>query len=243
MGLNQSTQNDGTIYLTIVGGNIHQKVKQDTPGAAERINKKGDTVYELVHKNGITGYIEKLEIEKGDYGKQLNIRIYDDTDRFQLSVPVESKYFDSFCAKIGNADFSKDITIRPFSFEPKENARKLPDGTIAKVTGMYLAHGETKIDYYFTPADDKGKPFIAEGEKLEDDDYKIFKLQERKFYCDHIDTVNSKIGAIMGSAQPAGEIDSSDVPHNPEAAKPKKKAATGSHEEVPRNPKIDKLPF
>ena len=44
----------------------------------------------------------------------------------------------------------------------------------------------------FTKENQKGKPFPKD-EKLDEDDYKIFKIQERKFFCALIEELNAKL--------------------------------------------------
>lgn len=174
MGLTTSNS-ERAIYLNIIDGKITRKTNQDNAQAVARVNKKGETVYEL-HYNKLEAKISGMKIEKDDYGKKLVVELTEAADKYILSIPVESKFFDHFCAKIGNVDLSQLVIIAPYSFVPK--------GESGKKSGLNFYQHGNKVDYFFTEAEPKGKP-MASG-KLDEDEWKIFKMQERKFYCEYI---------------------------------------------------------
>lgn len=178
MGLS-NTNSDRATYLNIIDGKITRKVNQETPNAVARTNKKGDTVYELQYDK-LEATIEKMQIEKDDYGKKLVVTLSEAADRYLLTIPVESKFFDHFCAKIGNVNIEQPVTIAPYSFIPKGEAQKK--------SGLNFYQDGKKVEYYFTEAEPKGKPQPASA-KLDEDEWKIFKMQERKFYCEFITKV------------------------------------------------------
>ncbi len=174
MGLTTSNS-ERTTFLNIIEGKICKKTNQENPLATARVNKKGDTVYEQ-RFDKLEAKIVSMKIDKDDYGKKLVIELEEAADRYTLTLPVESKYFDHFCAKIGNVDRNHLIIIAPYSFVPKGEAQKR--------TGLnFFQHGN-KVEYYFTEVQPKGKP-MPNG-KLDEDDWKIYKMQERKFYCEYI---------------------------------------------------------
>lgn len=191
MGLS-NTNSDRATYLNIIDGKITRKVNQETPNAVARTNKKGDTVYELQYDK-LEATIEKMQIEKDDFGKKLVVTLSEAADRYLLTIPVESKFFDHFCAKIGNVNIEQPVTIAPYSFIPKGEAQKksglnfyqkgLPESHYAKKKDGTPDIG--KVGYYFTDEEPKGKPQPASA-KLDEDEWKIFKMQERKFYCEFI---------------------------------------------------------
>ena len=212
MGLNKNIGNEENVtYLSVIGGNISQKVAAGTPGAVMRVNKKGAEVHEMIHNNGITGIVVGLVVEESDYGQQLKVTIKDVDEKFFLFFSVESKFFDSFASKIGSADLSKEITIRPFSFVPK-------DGDGSKISGVTLTQGEVKLDYYFTEEDAKGKPFIKKGTpKLTESKWKMFKLAEREFLCEYInELIQEEAPAETSKSEKVESVeteeDSSDLP-------------------------------
>lgn len=190
MGFSNS-KSERTTFANIVNGKFAIKANQDNPNAVARVNKKNETVYEILHDK-LEAKIVSMKIEKDDYGKKLVIELEEAADRYTLTLPVESKFFDHFCAKIGNVDRSQLVTIAPYSFIPKGEAQK-KSGLNFYQSGLPDAHyqrkpnGEkdgNKVAYYFTEKDAKGKPMPAA--KLDEDEWKIFKMQERKFYCEYI---------------------------------------------------------
>lgn len=175
MGFSNS-KSERTTFANIVNGKFAIKANQDNPNAVARVNKKNETVYEILHDK-LEAKIVSMKIEKDDYGKKLVIELEEAADRYTLTLPVESKFFDHFCAKIGNVDRSQLVTIAPYSFVPRGEAQKK--------SGLNFYQNGVKVEYYFTDKDTKGKPMPASA-KLDEDEWKIFKMQERKFYCDYI---------------------------------------------------------
>lgn len=195
-----NADNTQKVYLNIVGGKFAEKAKSDTPNAVKRFSeKKNQDVWELLNDR-TSGTIKSMVIEKGDYGKQLIISMSDVDENYLISLPVESKYFDSFCSKIGNANISQSLELAPYSFEPKEGG--------AKRVGMNIFQGGNKLEYFFSKENPKGKPF-PESEKLDEESWKIYKLQERKFYCQFIESLTIKKEEPKASSQPE---ESDDLP-------------------------------
>lgn len=170
------------VYLNLVGGKFAEQVKKDTPNAVERVNKNEKVVYEILNDR-TSGQIKEMNIEKTDYGKALIILMDDIGEAYNISIPVDSKFFDSFCSKIGNADLHKMLELRPYSFEDK--------GTGKKIMGMNIFQDNKKIDYFFSKESPKGKPF-PDKKNLDEEDWKVFKIQERKFYCEFISNFKNK---------------------------------------------------
>lgn len=167
------------VYLSIVGGRFAEKATSDTPGAVKRYSeKKKEDVWEVLNDR-TSGLIRGMKIESGDYGKQLLISMNDVDENYIISIPVESKYFDSFCSKIGNADLKQKIELAPYSFIPKEGDKKR--------IGINIYQNSEKLGYFFSKGDSKGKPF-PENENLSEEDWRIYKIQERKFYYDYINS-------------------------------------------------------
>ena|SRR3990167_458709 len=172
-----NTDRTKRVFLNLVGGQWAEQVKEGTPNAVQRTNKKDKVVYELL-SDRCSGVIKEMKIEKNDYGKHLVILMDDIGESYNISIPVDSKFFDSFCSKIGSANLHSNIELAPYSFESKEGNR---------VMGMNLYQNGQKLGYYFSVEDPKGKPFNTE--RLDDEDWKVFKIQERKFYCEYISNI------------------------------------------------------
>lgn len=164
------------IYLQIIAGKFAQKVEKGTPGAVERENKKKEIVYELLNSE-LTAKVKEMTIKKNEFGEQLEITMEEVGEFYVVTIPVESKYFDSFASKIGNVDLSKEIKIAPYSFSPKDGG--------SKKTGINIFQDGKKLDYFFSKENPKGKPQPT-SDKLDDKAWKIYKIQERDFYCKYI---------------------------------------------------------
>lgn len=179
MGLSNESK-VGKTFLNIVAGKFAQRVPEGTNGAVSRKNKKDALVWEMLY-DSLSGQITSMKIEKDDYGKHMAVDVKSGIDTFQVQIPVDSKYFDTFCYKINNVDLSKDVKITPYSFEPSDGS--------GKKTGMNLYQDGNKIDHYYTKEDPKDKPvppMYVNGQRVDDDEWKIFKLSERKWLMNMI---------------------------------------------------------
>lgn len=204
MGLSNSNS-ERKVFVNIINGKLTTKSNKDNPLAVSRENKNKETVWEVYHDK-LTGVIVNMEVNKNDFGKQLEIEIDDVGERYLLTIPVESKYFDSFCSKIGNAKQGEEITIAPYSFQPKDRDNKM--------TGINLYQNGVKLEYYFSKENPKGKPFPAQ-DKLDEDDWKMFKLQERKFYCEFLSTLQ-----LAGKIQEKSKVENQPLENEPESDLP-----------------------
>lgn len=178
-----------TTYLTIIGGNLKQKVTQETEGAKPRTyeDKEGNdqVKYELTHRN-VSGKLASFDFDKKDFGvTMLEIVIIDsDGAKTQISTPDNSRYASDFMEKLPNIDLSKEIVFNTFDFEPKGKKRK---------TGVSIIQGKTadgepnKLSTAYYNFDTKkyvkGFPTVdqAEAEDYETDDWKMYYLQKKKY--------------------------------------------------------------
>ncbi len=97
-------------YLRIVGGNLVQKVDEDTKGAKLRRwktpeGKEGST-WELTYMNW-TGKIKSIINKETQYGEVCNIDFGDAV----LTLNTSSKYFSDLVSKLFNADL-RSFTAR-----------------------------------------------------------------------------------------------------------------------------------
>lgn len=189
-----NTSKERKTYLYIVGGKIAKKVEPDTVGAVKRFSEKSKKdVHELIY-DSIDGVITKAEITKNEFGQYLEITLVDGAESCILSMPTESKYFDSFCSKIGTVGVGKKINVRPYSFTAKDDGKKK--------TGISITVNGTKVDYYFTKENPRGKPMFGET-KLSDVEYKIFKLKEREFFCKYIQSLATTVQGSVDNGAPS----------------------------------------
>ena len=186
MGLTTSEKGTKT-YLSIINGKFAQKVKAETPNAVARENKNKVTIHELLY-DALEGQILGLKMETSDFGRQLTVEVRSGIDKFNLAIPMESKYFDNFCYKINAVNLNQDVKMIPYSFDPGDSK--------GKKTGINFYQGDVKVMHYYSVEDPKGKPF-PEGKELSESKWKIYKLQERDWLADMIEAK----GKAMGGAQ------------------------------------------
>jgi hypothetical protein len=192
MGLTKSEKGSKT-YLTIFSGKFAQKVNADTPNAIARENKNKQMIHEL-HYDALEGHIIGLKMESSDFGRQLVCEVQSGIDKFNLAIPMESKYFDNFCYKINSVNLEQEVKLVPYSFEPSDGK--------GKKTGINFYQNDVKLMHYYTTEDPKGKPF-PEGKELSESKWKIYKLQERDWLADMIEAK----GKAMSGAQNTPQVD------------------------------------
>lgn len=155
MGLNKPREKKN--YLTVFQGNLVMKVQEGVEDATSRVNKKGDTVWELSYPS-VSAQIKEFYIEETEYGDQLRVFLDDMGDEFLLNIPVESSLFDSFAVKIPNLKPNVYYTIAPYSFEA--------DGK--KRTGFTVKDGDNKVESSFTKDNPGDMPKFPTGKGKND---------------------------------------------------------------------------
>lgn len=177
-------------YVNIVDGKWAVRCKKDDPKAEERFSeKKKELVYEIKYKS-LSGMIAGMNIKTTEFGSVvLELSLVDVMDSFQLTIPVDSKYFDTFCDRILNVNLNAEVVLIPYSFEGDQGG---------KISGMNIYQGgrekEHKVLPFYTREDPKDKP-KPEGEvgpdgRLLKDDWEIYKKRERKFFKELITKLN-----------------------------------------------------
>src|SRR6056300_1446875 len=128
-----SNSSSNTTWLSIFGGKIAQRIKEDEYNrlkdenvsgyqVIERENKKGDTVYEK-HFDFVEGRIEKAGTEETPFGINITLEIDDVGETYKLSMGLDSRYGKDFMNKFVNLDLSEPTYISPFSFEADNGKR------------------------------------------------------------------------------------------------------------------------
>jgi hypothetical protein len=216
-----------TTYLTIIGGNLKQKVSEDTDGAKERIYEKKDgsegSKFELSHRN-VRGKLAAFDFDKKDFGvTMLEIVIIDEDGlKTQISTPDNSRYASDFMEKLPNIDLSQEIVFNTYDFEPKNGKRK---------TGVSIIQGKdadgepNKIQTAYFDFEKK-KPLrglpqpTGDVEEYETDDWKMYYLQKKKFlvkatkkiFDDHVASQNVTSESVKPKKKASKELEADDVP-------------------------------
>jgi hypothetical protein len=123
--------------------------------------------------------LENIECYKNEKtGWQYIITIDDVGEIYKITIPAESKYGDNLACKLGNLKKGEVYSIRPYDFEDRE--LKNSAGKPLRQTGLSIARGQEKIQMNITKDNPQGRP--ASTGKLDEEDYKVFMIQVRKFY-------------------------------------------------------------
>ena len=113
MGANKK-QSGNVDYYNIINGSISQKVKEGTEDAVSRVNKKGDTVWELQY-NSLEGIVTKIEVEESkDFGRFIKVWMKDVDEVMMLNIPFESAYGYGLCYKMPFIDWTKPLELGAF---------------------------------------------------------------------------------------------------------------------------------
>lgn len=177
----KNTTNESKKFLSVLSdGKFHQTVSEGTNGAVVRNyeDKEGNkkTKHELIF-DSVSGMITKISFEDGDYGKNLNIELDGDG---VISLNTSSSFGEDVMKKLPNIDLNKEVEFKPFSF--KDDKDKL-------IKGVTLIQDDKKLTNYYYDIETKkvinNMPEF-EGKKTDNDDWKIYFMQVRKFLIQEI---------------------------------------------------------
>ena len=234
----------GKTYLYIIGGNICQKVDEETPGARKRnfenpTTKVKGSKWEIVYRSW-EGIIKSLSFRDTDFGHQLNIE-FDDA---VLTLDTTSRYFSEFAKKLPSIEIEEPVEIAPYDFEPEPNDRKIGINLIQ--------NGKKAKNYYWDETEEKpchGIPVpIGNTKTYKSDDWQVFYIGVKKFFIAEIEKMNMSKAHKTEEQEMAEEEEY----HAPKASKvdeeipvinPKEKPTTKKIEAEEDEIKIEDVPF
>ena len=213
MGLNPIRNEGGsTIYLQIIEGQLRQKVKEGTPNAESRVNKKGDTVWELVH-GSLTGSIQSVDVRYNDVLSQneLIIILTDVGEVFKITLPLVSDFAQNFIDRLPNIP-TGTVYMRPYCFEDKE--RKDKEGKPKLVKGISV-HADSekgqKIERFFTKDNILDKPQWKDG--MSKKELAVWKIDTEEFYANTAKKYGAKFLNPKSKSTPKTAVkDDDDLP-------------------------------
>lgn len=201
MGL-ETTGSTKKIYVNIVGGKFAIKADEGAEGAVERLNKNQKKVYEFLYDK-LSGTIDSIIVQKneklGAYEYVLDVN--DTGEHYNVSVPADSKYGDSLASKAPNIQMGVWTTLQPYDFEDKTKINPNTNKP-QKQTGISIVQNDVKIASAYTKENPNGLPQM-EG-KLDEEEYKIFKIKQRKFFRGVIESLalDRETKAIINENKP-----------------------------------------
>lgn len=172
MGFSNSAPQSSAIYFGISEGKCRIRLKEPTNGSVTRTTKDGNVVHELVNDQ-FTGVLRTVEARETQYGKQWAFTFVDAPSFYVLTIKYSSQYAKTLIQALCNPalDVTSEITLRPYSFSPK-------DDNTRTITGVTVMQNGKKIERpYCSPMNpEPGKtqlPGLEEitvrGEKIFDD--------------------------------------------------------------------------
>lgn len=147
-------------YFNVTMGKIVKSLGKEEPaemqGVTKRVNKNGDTVYEL-HLDYLRGFIKGATLEnppedKQEYGKTMQFQIEAENGaRCILQVPFDSAYGRGFMYSSPGIELESPIEFEPYQYFSKKKGRD--------ASGLNLIqHGEKLEWVYGTKAKPGGVP-------------------------------------------------------------------------------------
>lgn len=110
-------------YISIVGGNIVQKVDKSTPGARlreyELANGQKGEKWELVYMSW-TGKVHNISFKDTEYGTVCNIDLGDAL----LTLNTSGRYFTDLACKLLSADITQELVFHPYDMEVEGGKKK-----------------------------------------------------------------------------------------------------------------------
>ena len=198
----ENSTRESRTFASIFNGKISIRAKSETdlgPDGAKPIarqiedktTKEKRTIYEFLF-DSVKGNLESVKVNKHDkFGWQYIICLDYVGEKIELTMPVDSKYGDSFATKLPNLQLGKMYVVKPYNFEDKVKRNK--KGEPVKQIGItFFLDGDKdkKVLPAFTKENPGNKP-LPDSENMDEDDYKAYMIKLRKFYRSLVDQFNA----------------------------------------------------
>jgi hypothetical protein len=181
-----NNKKDNKFVSILSDGTIRLPAEAEAEGAIKRTYETSDgktgEKWEYVYTE-LTGLITKLSFYEGDYGKLLQIKVEDGSDKpIILSVGTETPFGEDIMKKLPAIDLTKPVKFVPFSFET-EAGKKKRGVTIYQNVG----DADVKINnYYYDPEKKQNTngypdPELKKGKKPTKEEWKLYFMKARLF--------------------------------------------------------------
>lgn len=162
MGFQSSAPIISATYFTLSDGKCRIRLKEPTSDSVSRVTKDGNTVHELIYDQ-FTGIIRDIAISETDYGMQWRITFLEAPTFYVCTLKYTSNYAKTIIQALCNPswDASLETTIKPYAFNPKDDASRI-------ITGATVLQRGQKIERpYCSPLNPvDGKITLPELEKV-----------------------------------------------------------------------------
>lgn len=188
-----------TIYVGIAAGTFRLPALEGTKGAVSRniTDKKTGKItqvkFEYSHKE-LMCYIDNVSNYAGQFGDQLLIKCHDNNDNYTIQLPRGSKYATDFLKRLPKVDFSKFVSLNPYSFEADNGL----------VQGIVIYQEGVKLTNYYVDADKNtinGLPELTNVEASDDfekdnDFWKYFFSKQYKYMLNVAESLNYDVAKV-----------------------------------------------
>lgn len=196
MGFIQASPLQGATYFTISDGKCRIRLKEPQEGCITRVTKDGNTVHEFVHDQFV-GKLTSASVVDTDFGKQWKLVFGDASGTYVLSLKYTSGYAKTLVMALCSPNFDPrmPVTLKPYSFAPKDNPKK----TIIGTTVFQFDH---KLERpYCSPRDPEpaGRTLLPDLEVLQVRGETVYDdTKQMEFIVSEFQT---KVGSRLTSAQ------------------------------------------
>ena len=196
MGFVQSSPLQGATYFTISDGKCRIRLKEPQEGCITRVTKDGNTVHEYVHDQFV-GKLTSASVVDTDFGKQWKLVFGDASGTYVLSLKYTSGYAKTLVMALCSPNFDPrmPVTLKPYSFAPKDNPKK----TIIGTTVFQFDH---KLERpYCSPRDPEpaGRTLLPDLEVLQVRGETVYDDTKQMEFI--VSEFQSKVGSRLTSAQ------------------------------------------
>lgn len=148
------------VNLGKISKSLGKQEPEDMAGVTKRMNKNGDTVYEII-LDYLAGKIVKVELKdpedgKEDFGSQMVFTLEAESgNKCILNCKFDSAYGRGFMFSLPNVDLDQPVEFEPYKYFSKKKGRD--------ITGLNLYQNGKKLDWaYGTRDNTDGMPELEE---------------------------------------------------------------------------------
>jgi len=165
MGLQNREQ--GGNYITILGGKFSQRVDANTPGAVQRVNKLGKTVFEKYYTE-FTGKLVGIKTQDSkDYGKNWIFSFQDGGQIYNLQLSYSNSFATALLKMLPNVDLNQEMRVQPVAKEVDGKTK----------SSLFISQGGTTIKHAYTMDNKNGLPdmekVMVKGQEVWDDSKRL----------------------------------------------------------------------
>lgn len=151
MGLENSS-NTRKNYMNIVDGKFAIRVKEETPNAVKRTNKKNVEVWELLFDTLSRVNITKLEKkDNGEYGPSWEVTLKEVDEVYTLNLPYSGRTTNGLLYRLPNIDLSAPVTLNTYKIADEADNTKFK-------TFMTASQNGKKVDAAYSKDAPNGLP-------------------------------------------------------------------------------------